>query len=272
MEIRTLDQVLTDRATSLRLDVHRKDSGEKLITHVPTGFDCIDNTYGGIRRGVCTELMAHTGDGKSAFAKQVCEATAKAGGGVLWFCGEDPEDATAERFFAEFTDISATDMGRLDLSNQQLDKIDQAAKVAAIWARRVRVIFEAPSVTEVIDTLNNTETVGDAPLSLGVYDYAQIFGDSASLESEIARLSTSINILSGQRRIANLLLSQVSSDVLKRGRDTWNSANSIHAFTPTLGDTEWCRRAEKSCKAVWSLIRPGRWLREMGEDCDDNYA
>ena len=52
----------------------------------------------------------------------------------------------------------------------------------------------------------------------------------------------------------------------------WANQHNIAGFIPRLGDTEWCRRAEKSCKAVWSLFRPGRWRREMGDECDDNIA
>src|SRR5882762_4394517 len=79
-----LNQILSDRAKGLRVDVKRREAGEVNITHVPTGFNVIDKTFGGIRRGTTTELMAHTGDGKSTFARQICESVAKSGGGVLW--------------------------------------------------------------------------------------------------------------------------------------------------------------------------------------------
>lgn len=214
--------------------------------------------------------MAHTGDGKSAIARQFCEATAKAGGGVIWYCGEDPEDATAERFLADGTGITATEIGRLDLSDNQLNKIEKSANEAKAWASRIQVIFEAPSVEEVIRTVTQTDKIGDAPLLLGVFDYLQIFGDSHNLEGEIAKLATGLNQLSGVRRLASLLLSQVSNEVYRRGTEQWNSQKSINGFIPRLGDTEWCRRAEKSTKAVWSIFRPGRWLKQMGEDAEDN--
>lgn len=256
----------------MRLNVQRKASGEQNITHVPTGFDIIDATYGGIRRGVTTELMAHTGDGKSTFARQCCEGAAKSGAGVLWFCGEDPKEATAERYLADGSGVSATNMGRLDVSKSQLDIIDKVAINSAPWAKHIEVIFEAPSVDEVLERVLDTKSVGGAPLLLGVFDYAQIFGESSNLESEIAKLSTKLNQQSGNRSIASVLLSQVANEVMKRGRDRWNSQHDINGFVPTFGDTEWCRRAEKSCKAIWSLIRPGRWLREVGEDAEDNTA
>jgi replicative DNA helicase len=267
-----LDKVLKERAKGLRTDVARLASGEQLLTHVPTGFAVIDETFGGIRIGCATELLAHTGDGKSAFARQVSEAGARAGAGVLWFCGEDPEDATAERFLADGTGIPATEMGRLDISKAQLDQIADAAEAAQDWARRIEVRFGPVDVDEVLSVVDSTGTIGGAPLKLVVIDYLQIMASTRNLEDDIARLSTELNARAGARRVAVLVLSQVASDVLRRGRERYQSNRDISGFIPGLGDTEWCRRAEKSTKAVWALVRPGRWRREMGEDAPDDTA
>ncbi len=267
-----LRQVLADQAKRLREDVGRAASGERLLRHVPTGFTVIDDTFGGIQIGVATELMAHTSDGKSAFARQVAEAAARAGAGVIWFCGEDPEDSTAERFFADMTGVSATNMGRLDVSGGELDRIQTAAGEAAGWASRIEVRFGPVEVDEVLSVVDATPVVGDVPLKLVIVDYIQIMAASRNLEDDIARLSTQLNARAGARRVAVLLLSQVASDVIKRGREYYNQHRDVGQFTPGLGDTEWCRRAEKSTKAVWALVRPGRWRNEMGEDAADDYA
>lgn len=268
----TLDEVLKTRAKGLRDEVTRAASGEKLLTHVPTGFAAIDGTFGGIRIGCATELMAHTGDGKSAFARQCCEAAAKAGAGCLWFCAEDPEEATAERFLADGTGLPATDIGRLDVSPAEMDRIDQAAESAAAWAVRVDARFGPTDVDDVLRAVDDTDTVGGAPLRLVVVDYIQILAASRALEDDIARLASAMNGRAGARKVAVLLLSQVASDVIRRGRDRYLTQKDTSGFIPGLGDTEWCRRAEKSTKAVWALVRPGRWLREMGEDAQDDYA
>ncbi len=216
--------------------------------------------------------MAHTGDGKSAFARQCCEAAAKAGAGVLWYCGEDPEDATAERILSDGTGVSATDMGRLDLSSGELDRIDSAANAALVWAGQIDVRFGPVDVDDLLAEVDATLDVGGAPLKLVVVDYIQIMAASRSLEDDIARLTVAMNARAGARRLATLLLSQVMSDVLKRGREGYRAKGDVMDFCPGLGDTEWCRRAEKSTKAVWALFRPGRWRREMGEDAEDTTA
>ncbi len=266
-----LDQVLLRQAKRLRHDVSRRDSGE-VLTHVPTGFTAIDDTFGGVRVGCATELMAHTGDGKSAIARQIAEAAARAKAGVLWFVGEDPEDATAERYLADGTGLKATDLGRLAVEPSELDRIDRVATEAGAWAKRVDVRFGPLEVDELLQEIDAAKAVAGAPLRLIIVDYLQIMAASRNLEDDIAKLATGLNVRSGQRRFASLLLSQVASDVIKRGRDRYAARNDVSGFTPGLGDTEWCKRAEKSTKAVWALVRPGRWRREMGEDVEDDHA
>lgn len=264
--------MLLRQAKRLREDVRRRDSGEKLLTHVPTGFREIDETYGGVRRGVCTALVAHTGVGKSTFARQVAEAAARAGAGVLWVCGEDPEEPTAERILADGTGVTATEMGRLDLAPAELDRIDAAAAAAQPWAKNIQVIFDAPTVDECLQLVDDTPSVGCAPLALAVFDYAQIFGDSDNLEHEIAKLARGLSIRNADRYMATLLLSQVANAVVQRGRDEYFRSKQVTGFLPGKGDIEWCKRMEKSTKAYWVLDRPGMWKREMGEDDPDETA
>jgi replicative DNA helicase len=267
-----MDEVLLRQAKRLREDVRRRDSGEKLLTHVPTGFHELDSTYGGVRRGVATALVAHTGVGKSTFARQVGESGARAGAGVLWVCGEDPEEPTAERILADGTGVTATEMGRLDLSPGELDRIEQAAQGARSWAKHLKVEFEAPSVDTVLDMVDDTKDVNGSPLALVILDYAQIFGDADNLEKQIAALASGMQQRASQRYIATLILSQVSNDVIRRGRDEYMRTKEVRGFLPGKGDIEWCKRMEKSTKAYWVLDRPGMWRREMGEDDPDETA
>lgn len=267
-----LDQVLLRQAQRLKSDVHRKDSGETLLGHVPTGFRELDDTYGGIRRGVATALVAHTGVGKSSFARQCVRAAAEAGAGVLYIIGEDPEDATAERYFADDTSVSATEMGRLDLSGGQLADIAAAARAAGTWAKRVRPIFECPSVDEVLELIDETKDVGGVPLTEVVLDYAQVFGGEGNLEQDLARLGRGVQERAAARNLAALILSQASNDVIRRGREQYLRTKEVRGFVPGKGDIEWCKRMEKSTKAYLVLDRPGMWRREMGEDDPDNTA
>ncbi len=269
--------MLLDNAQRLKTDVSRRSKGEKILTHVPTGFRAIDDKFGGVRFGVATELLAHTGDGKSAFCRQLGEGGARAGAGVLYFVAEDPEDATAERQFAGDTGIDTTEIGRLDLSNDQLDRIGKAALDAGPWAKRILPVFEAQDGDSVLATIDETTTIGGAPLALVIIDYAQVLGQSRNLEDDISRLGESLHERArltdtNKRKLAIVIASQVSNEAQKDGRDHWYKQRDIGRMRPPLNSTEWCRALEKKCKAVWSLFRPGRWMREFGEDEPDDRA
>lgn len=267
-----LDKVLLRQAKRLREDVRRRDCGERLLSHVPTGFRELDETYGGIRRGIATALVAHTGVGKSAIARQIAEGAAKSGAGVLYIVGEDPEDATAERYLADGTGITATEMGRLDLAPGELDRIDAAAREAAVWARRIKPVFECPSVADVLQMVDDHSDIGGAPLALVILDYAQVFGDADNLEREIAELGRGMQTRAAARKLAVLILSQASNDVIKRGREEYLRTKDVRGFVPGKGDIEWCKRLEKFTKGYLVLDRPGLWRREMGEDDPDDTA
>lgn len=269
----TWDKILVRNAQTLKEDVRRRASGEKSLRHIRTGFRDLDNTFGGIRVGVPTEVIAHTGDGKSALLRQFAEGCARDGGGVLWLVGEDPEDATAERQFAGDTGIDSMDIGRLELTPAQLEQIDLSVKQAGPWAKRIAPVFDLLTVDEVLQAVDDTTTIGGAPLREVVVDYVQIFGDSDNLESEIARLSKELQSRSKERKLAVLLGSQVSNDVVKRGRERFMATHDIGSMRPSIGDTEWCKRLEKNVKAVWAMYRPGRWKREFGDpDALDDSA
>lgn len=219
-----------------------------------------------------TELLAHTGDGKSAFIKQATEGAARAGVGALVVYGEDPEDATAERQFAGDTGINTSAIGRLDLTDVELGNIDRAVDRAVGWAERVLPDFESHDVDSVLELIDGTTTIGSSELGLVAIDYAQVLGTSRNLEDDIARLGEELHQRARARKFAVLIGSQVSNDVVKRGREAWFTKRDISQIRPSLGDTEWCKRLEKYSKAVWSLIRPGRWQREWGEDVADDVA
>lgn len=268
----TWDKHLRDGAKRLRQDAQRRASGERVLRHVPTGFEKLDAEYGGVRKGVVTELMAHTGDGKSAFMRQVAEGAARAGVGVLWVVAEDPADATEERQLSADTGIGSTALGRAELDPNQLDQIDKAAEAAADWAKRILPIFEDQDVETVPKLIDEVTTVGGAPLGLVLVDYAQILAGARTLEDDIAQLGKALHKRSRTRGFATMVGSQVSTDVVKRGRDAWYQKHDIGPVRPSIGDTEWCKRLEKLSKAAWALVRPGRWQREFGEEADDDFA
>lgn len=233
---------------------------------MPTGFDRLDAEFGGVRTGIVTEIAAHSGDGKSALAKQLSESCARHGGAAAVFYVEDPSDATAERQFAGDTGIDGARIGRLDLGVADLNRIEKAAADAASWAKRVVPFFEPYEVDEVLEAVDGIDTVGGAPLRLVVIDYLQLLGSSKNLEDDLARLVKGLHARSRERKFASVVTSQVATDVIRRGRERWFERKDISGIVPGPGDTEWSRRAEKACKAHWAVVRPGRWRRLFGDE------
>ena len=266
MAVMTWDKHLLAEARRLREDVARASAGERVLRHVPTGFEKLDGEFGGVRIGIVTELMAHTGDGKSAFMRQCAEAAARAGAGVLWFVLEDPSDATAERQFCGDTGLDSASVGRLDLSPEDLDRVQAAAEKAGSWAKRVCPVFEPLGWEEVLAAIDGCTTIGGAPLRAVFMDYAQLMGGARTLEDDIAELGKGLHGRSRERRFASMVGSQVVSDVIRRGRERWYQNKDITGVFPGLGDTEWCRRLEKLCKSAWALVRPERWKFEFGDE------
>lgn len=133
-------------------------------------------------------------------------------------------------------------------------------------------MFEDQTWESVLNVTDQVQTVGGAPVQLVLIDYAQVLGSTKSLEDDIANLGKGMHARSRKRGFATMVGSQVSTDVIKRGREAWYQKRDISQIRPSLGDTEWCKRLEKLTKAVWSLVRPNRWLREFGEDADDDNA
>lgn len=270
-------QYLEENANRLCDDAERIARGEKVIRHIPTGFSAIDNKFGGVRLGIATEVLAHTGDGKSSFLRQLVESGARNGAGVLWFIAEDPEDATAERQLAGDTNIDTMAIGRVDLGKPELARLKLAAKQAT-WGKRVCPVFGVQSGQEVLDAIDETTTIGGAPLQLVVIDYAQVLGNSRSLEDDVAELGKGLQHRSrksdtNQREMASVIASQVTSAVVPQARDLFLKTQDMRRIIPGIGDTEYCRRLEKYTKALWSLVRPGRWLKEFGDDSAiDDYA
>jgi hypothetical protein len=50
----TLRDVMTERAKDVVAGVARRDSGDVVVTHVPTGLHEYDSVFGGLELGVLT--------------------------------------------------------------------------------------------------------------------------------------------------------------------------------------------------------------------------
>ena len=246
----------------------RRDSGEDIFTHIPTGLPELDKVFGGLEIGILTLLVGHTGDGKSAVMAHLAKAAATAGFGVLLVLLEDPHQKLSDRYLAQVLGMSANKLARLDFGDPR--RLAAAAK-SVEWARHVALINESSTVEQVVDLVGRAaeKGVGGRPLGLVLVDYAQSFvGAESGLEATCAKLAHGLNDLSKEHGFASVLGSQVATWVLERGRTRWERTMTkgdpdVRGFQPGKGSAMWARRLEQYSKAVWCIFRPGRWEREM---------
>lgn len=269
MKTAKLRQLLSDRSKEIVAGLKKKEAGEAVFTHCPTGLKKIDGVYGGIEFGVATLLVGHTGDGKSAVMSNLCRGAAETGGiGSILILIEDPQKRLADRYLASLLGIAANKLGRLDLKALDSRNIEQrlvAAVEGADWSDFIEVVNGDMSPDEIIEYAQERPTINGAPLGLLAIDYAQALAyDDSSLEEVCARTAKAANQLALDMEIATVFGSQAASHVLTRGKAQFDLKGTIEGFRISRGDAMWSRRLEQYCKAVWAILRPGRWQRTMG--------
>jgi replicative DNA helicase len=276
-----LSDWLVERASELEAQYTLAAIGSPPVTHCPTGLTRLDDA-GLLEVGVCTVVLGHEGDGKSALGLRFVKGAASAGYGVQAYWPEDPRRFVADRVLAQGLGESAQAIRRLRISGAG-GRIAAAIREAE-WAGNVIVDDRRLTSRELIDTVGRR---WEANTRLVLVDYAQVMGgetDEKSVERVITRLVWGLNELAKEKNAAIVLLSQVRTEVKERGRrlfDSWQYRNqgkrpteqAVEGYRPLAGDGQWAPAAlgQKS-RAVLSWFRPRFWLKQHGVDIEDDIA
>lgn len=277
----TLAGWLVDRATELDTQYTLAALGDPPVTHCPTGLARLD-AAGLLELGVCTVVLGHEGDGKSALGLQLVKGAAQAGHEVQAYWPEDPRRFVADRVFSAAMGESAQSLRRLKVADAPT-RLTAAVK-AAEWAGRVRVDDARLDSRSLVEAIRDRWTPGTR---LVLVDYAQVMGgeaDEKSVERVITRLVWGLNELAKEKQAAVVLLSQVRTEVKERGRrlyDSWSYRNqgrtpteqAVEGYRPLAGDGQWAPAAlgQKS-RAVLSWFRPRFWMKQHGVATQDDVA
>lgn len=251
-------------------------------THCPTGLRRLDD-LGLLELGVCTVILGHEGDGKSALGLALCEGAARAGYDVLAYWPEDPARFVADRVLAGVTGASATDLRRGRGSGGDL----RGTVGAVPWAERVYPDTRRHTSKSLLAAVD----AGLTPATrLVLVDYAQVLGVERgefgveSTERVLSRFVWDLNEHAKEHGYAAVLLSQVRTEVKERGRrcfDSWGyrnrgatpNAGAVEGYRPMAGDGQWAPGAlGTKARTVLSWFRPGGWLRQHGVDARDDRA
>lgn len=256
------------------------------VTHCPTGLRRLDDA-GLLELGVCTVVLGHEGDGKSALGLTLVEGAARAGFDAAGYWPEDPRRFIADRELARLTGTSASSLRRLKADTTGA-ALRAAAAGAREWAERVRVNDRRLTSKELIADV----VAGWTPNTrLVLVDYAQVLGAEQgagggyeNLERVLTRVVWDLNELAKDRNAAVVLMSQVRTEVKERGRrlfDSWSyrnqgktpNAQAVEGYRPLAGDGQWAPSAlGQKARSVLSWFRPNYWLNMHGADVTDDVA
>lgn len=252
------------------------------VLHCPTGLRRLDDA-GLLELGVCTVLLGHEGDGKSALGLQFLEGAAKAGYDCQAYWPEDPRRFVADRVLAQTLGESASKLRRLKVDGNVPDRLKAAIAESQAWTKRIVVDDRRLESGELVKTIKSRLT----PRSrLVLVDYAQVLtseDDEKSVERVITRVVWDLNEIAKSANIAVVLLSQVRTKVKERGReifDRWRNKNTgainkeaVEGYRPLAGDGQWAPNAlGQKARAVLSWFRPKLWMRMHGWDGKDDVG
>lgn len=283
----TLANWLDERASELEGQYALAAMGCAPVTHCPTGLRRLDDA-GLLELGVCTVVLGHEGDGKSALGLALVEGAARAGFEAAGYWPEDPRRFLADRVLSKGLGVSASSLRRLKLPPSAASGLGSAASSASEWASRVRVSDERLTSRELIAHARATWTPNTRLL---LVDYAQVFsaekgdgGGYENLERVLTRTVWDLNELAKEKNAAVVLMSQVKTEVKERGRrlfDSWSYRNqgktpnqqAVEGYRPLAGDGQWAPSAlGQKARAVLSWFRPNYWLGMHGVDVSDDIA
>lgn len=279
--VETLADWLGSRSEELDGQYRAVAAGERPILHCPTGLQRLDDA-GLLELGVCTVVLGHEGDGKSALGLQFLEGAARAGFECQAYWPEDPRRFIADRVLAQSLGESASKLRRLKIEGSNVpERLMAAKRESQTWASRILVDDKRLDSHVLVESIVKRLRPNSR---LILVDYAQVLSserDEKSVERVISGAVWALNEIAKNHNVAVVLLSQVRTRVKERGRDTydrWRNKNAgeikpeaVEGYRPLAGDGQWAPAAlGQEARAVLSWFRPGQWMKMHGADVQDN--
>jgi replicative DNA helicase len=277
----TLADWLGSRGEELSEQYVSAAKGNVPTLHCPTGLRRLDDA-GLLELGVCTVVLGHEGDGKSALGLQFLEGCAVAGYDCQAYWPEDPRRFIVDRVLSPRLGESASKLRRLKIEGVDVpERIKAAVRECEEWAKRVVVDDRRLESHNLIKTIEARITPNTR---LVLVDYAQVLTseqDEKSVERVITRVVWELNEIAKKHNITVVLLSQVRTTVKERGRatfDRWRYKNNgeittdaVEGYRPLAGDGQWAPGAlGQKARAVLSWFRPSQWMKMHGADVKDD--
>jgi replicative DNA helicase len=268
-------EVLRQRYNGLVAEKAARDRGEDPRSFLRTGFRDFDKGAG-LERGVLTVIGAHTGEGKSIFAKHLQERAAQDGMSALLLSFEDPPERTADRTFSTLTRINNSRLMAGEYTDKELLQVALALDDAEEWADRIDYHYGLRTVEECLKLIRESDA------DLVQLDYAQAFPDGEKgLEGTIRQLAWDLAVDAQERKRAVVVYSQLKPEVEARGIARVENSRrfdkgdkpepDINGFRPVANaDIAWASALGQRAKGLGFLFRPGRWKKKYTSGAKDD--
>lgn len=235
-------------------NIENKEGNKNLI---PTGFQYLDEVFGGLSLGELVVIGGRPGMGKSQFVinliSNICDREP-----ILFFSFDLTPSTLTSRILSNRTGIAVNNIIQNQLVNADINLIKLAAKqlensklfVSDIGSANVNQTIEI--IKEHVE-LYNTKIV--------VIDYLQLLGIgkyNSGREAEIGHICRVLKMCAKELNITIMLLSQLSRAVEVRG----------NSKKPQLSDLRESGSIEQLADKVWLLYRPEYYLIEEFDDED----
>jgi replicative DNA helicase len=237
-------------------NIENKDGNNKLI---PTGFEYLDEEFGGLSLGELVVIGGRPAMGKSQFVinlvSNICDIEP-----ILFFSFDLTPTTLASRILSNRTGIAVDKLIRNQLIDSDVNLIKLAAKQLENSKLLVSDIGVA-NINETIDIIK--EHVELYHTKMVVIDYLQLLGIgkyNTGREAEIGHICRVLKMCAKELNICIVLLSQLSRAVEVRGSSK----------KPQLSDLRDSGSIEQIADKVWLLYRPEYYM--IDELDDDEFT
>lgn len=235
-------------------NIENKEGNKNLI---PTGFQHLDEDFGGLSLGELVVVGGRPGMGKSQFVvnlvSNICDREP-----ILFFSFDLTPSTLTSRILSNRTGIAVNNIIQNQLVNSDINLIKMAAKQLENSKLFVSDIGVS-NVNQTIDIIK--EHVELYNTKIVVIDYLQLLGIgkyNSGREAEIGHICRVLKMYAKELQISIVLLSQLSRAVEVRGSSK----------KPQLSDLRDSGSIEQIADKVWFLYRPEYYMIEELDDDD----
>jgi len=248
-----LSQSISTLSKEIVQNIENKEGNKNII---PTGFQYLDEEFGGLSLGELVVVGGRPGMGKTQFlvnlVANICEREP-----ILFFSFDLTPTTLTSRILSNRTGIAVDKIIRNQLIDSDVNLIKMAANQLEKSKLYVSDIGEA-NVTQTIEIIK--EHVELYQTKIVVIDYLQLLGIgkfNIGREAEIGHICRVLKMCVKELNISIILLSQLSRAVEVRGSSK----------IPQLSDLRDSGSIEQIADKVWFLYRPEYYkIDELDDD------